>query len=89
MKSSSITAIVVIGAVQSAAAARGNVEVVDSEVGGGDADGEAKGVTKAADLDDINPEEEDLDADAAEVGELVGGDAAGYGGAVAELVRSL
>ena len=81
--------VVVIGAVQATAAAGAHVEVVDGEVGRGDADGEAEGIAEAANLDDVDPEKEDLDADAAEIGEVVGGDAAGDGGVVAELVGSL
>lgn len=81
--------VVVIGAVQAAAAAGGYEEVAYSEIGGGDADGEAEGVAEAADLDDVDPEEEDLDADAAESGEAAGGDVTGDCGAVAELVGAL
>uniref|UniRef100_A0A0E0DQH4 Uncharacterized protein n=1 Tax=Oryza meridionalis TaxID=40149 RepID=A0A0E0DQH4_9ORYZ len=76
-------------AVEAAAALRGLEEVVDGEVGGGDADGELEAVAAAGDLDDVEPEEEDLDGDAAEAREVARGDAAGDGALVAERVGAL
>ena len=76
-------------AVEAAAAGGALEEVVDPEVGGDDADGELEAVAAAGDLDDVEPEEEDLDGDALEVGEVVGGDGAGDIGLVAESVGAL
>jgi hypothetical protein len=76
-------------AVEPAAAGGGLEEVVDPEVRGGDADGEAHLVAGAGDLDDVEPEEEDLDGDALEVGDAVGGYPARDLGLVAERVGAL
>jgi hypothetical protein len=76
-------------AVEPAAAGGGLEEVVDPEVRGGDADGEAHLVAGAGDLDDVEPEEEDLDGDALEVGDAVGGYRAGDLGLVSERVGTL
>lgn len=76
-------------AVEAAAAGGALEEVVEAEVGGGDADGEAELVALAGDLDDVDPEEEDLDGDALEVAEAVDGDAAADVGLVAERVGAL
>jgi len=76
-------------AVEPAAAGGALEEVVNPEVGGDDADGELEVVAAAGDLDDVEPEEEDLDGDALEVGEVVGGDRAADLGLVAESVGAL
>jgi hypothetical protein len=76
-------------AVEPAAAGGALEEVVDPEVRGGDADGEAHLVAGAGDLDDVEPEEEDLDGDALEVGDAAGGYLPGDLGLVAERVGAL
>lgn len=76
-------------AVEAASAGGAFEEIVEAEVRGGYADGEAEVVAAAGDLDDVEPEEEDLDGDALEVAEAVDGDAAADGGLVAERVGAL
>jgi len=76
-------------AVEPAAAGWALEEVLNPEVGGGDADGELEVVAAAGDLDDVDPEEEDLDGDPLEVAEVVGGDLAGDLGLVAQRVGAL
>jgi hypothetical protein len=76
-------------AVEPASAGGAVEEVFDPEVGGRDADGEAEVVSGAGDLDYVEPEEEDLDGDALEVGDAVGGYRAGDPGLVAERVGPL
>jgi hypothetical protein len=76
-------------AVEPASAGGAVEEVFDPEVGGRDADGEAEVASGAGDLDDVEPEEEDLDGDALEVGDAVGGYRAGDLGLVSERVGTL
>ncbi|KAG0495411.1 hypothetical protein HPP92_000102 [Vanilla planifolia] len=73
---------------QPAAALRADVEVLDGEVGRGNPDGELQDLILSDDLDDVDPEQEHLDADAAQIAEAVGRYAAGDGGLVTELVRT-
>ncbi|KAG0500047.1 hypothetical protein HPP92_000119 [Vanilla planifolia] len=76
------------GAIQPAAALRADVEVLDGEVGRGNPDGELQDLILSDDLDDVDPEQEHLDADAAQIAEAVGRYAAGDDGLVTELVRT-
>lgn len=76
-------------AVEPAATSGAVEEVLDPEVRGGDADGEPELVAGAGDLDDVEPEEEDLDGDALEVGDAVVGYLPGDLGLVAERVGAL
>lgn len=76
-------------AVEPAATGGALEEVFNPEVRGDDADGELEVVAAPGDLDDVEPEEEDLDGDALEVGEVVGGDLSGDLGLVAERVGAL
>lgn len=76
-------------AVEPAATGWALEEVVNPEVRGGDADGELEVIAMAGDLDDVEPEEEDLDGDTLEVDEVVGGDLAGDLGLVAQRVGAL
>ena len=64
-------------------------EVINWEIGGSNPNGKLEIIPIPPNLDDIEPDEENLDADAREVGELVLGHDAGDSGLVTELVGAL